>query len=77
MESSELFYELKNMSKYNLFGADVILVRTLQDNTVEKEFMPAALAVWLLSNEYYNGSKYISAKIIWNEVNSRDWDMSA
>jgi len=75
-ENQERLSRLVNNER-NWFGANVIVVRTTFEGIIETEELPAALAVHSLESIWEeNGTVYRSARIIWNDVCSRDWDMS-
>ena len=58
-------------------GPEVTLLRILYTGDIAVHKMPAALAVEALLNDDWNGTDVRRARIIWGEVDARQWDMSA
>jgi hypothetical protein len=56
----------------SLFGPDVMIVLTPWDGPIEREILPAALAVDRLREISETGSHY-SARILADDVDMRDW----
>ncbi len=62
----------------HVLGATVTIMKVTMDNKIifEKD-IPASYAVFLISvDNIENGTAIKSAKILWNDVCSRDWDTS-
>jgi hypothetical protein len=58
-------------------GPQVLLVRTMVDGVVEREFMPVVEAHHRLFYDPDNGTVYRSGHIEYIHVPSGDWDQSA
>lgn len=56
---------------------EVLVVRTLVSGDVVHELVPAPFAVLMVGYDELNGDEVVSARILWDDVDSRSWDMSA
>lgn len=62
---------------YEWLGPVVKVIRVLDNNDMAIERLPAALAVEAVLRDALNGCEVIRARIVWDEVDGRLWDMSA
>ena len=57
-------------------GPQVKIIRVLYTGDYKIHTVPAPLAVVMALYDQINGGEVIRSRIVWGEVNSRDWDMS-
>ena len=57
-------------------GPEVKVVRYLYTGDIAVHRLPAALAVEMVLTDSWNGDDVRRSRIVWGDVNSRDWDMS-
>ena len=54
----------------------VKVIHKLYSGDIAIEWMHPYDALMVLGHDKRNGGEVISSKIVWGEVNARDWDMS-